>query len=88
MFDTGFVAYFRGWDKLRAEDRGTLLEHLVLGELQARFLPGSIFNWRDKQKYEVDFVLKAKFAPPQPSRSRRRCWSAESPWRCGVAGSC
>ncbi len=60
MFDTGFVAYFRGWDKLRTEDRGTLLEHLVLAELQARFLPGSIFYWRDKQKHEVDFVLKAK----------------------------
>lgn len=60
LFDTGFVGYFRGWDVLRPEDRGSLLEHLVLSELQARFLPGSIYYWRDKQKHEVDFVLKAK----------------------------
>jgi hypothetical protein len=60
MFDTGFVAYFRGWDKLRAEDRGALLEHLVLTELQARFLPSAMFYWRDKQKHEVDFILKPK----------------------------
>ncbi len=60
MFDTGFVAYFRGWDRLRAEDRGTLLEHLVLAELQARFLPTTIYYWRDKQKHEVDFILKPK----------------------------
>jgi predicted AAA+ superfamily ATPase len=58
MFDTGFVAYFRGWDRLRAEDRGALLEHLVLGELQARLLRSQIFYWRDKQKHEVDFVVK------------------------------
>jgi uncharacterized protein len=58
MFDTGFVAYFRGWESLRREDRGHLLEHLVLGELQARFARSAIFYWRDKQKHEVDFVLK------------------------------
>lgn len=58
MFDTGFVAYFRGWDALRSEDRGHLLEHLVLTELQARYLRSSIFYWRDKQRHEVDFVLK------------------------------
>jgi predicted AAA+ superfamily ATPase len=58
MFDTGFVAYFRGWDSLRREDRGALLEHLVLSELQARFLRSAIYYWRDKQKHEVDFVLK------------------------------
>jgi predicted AAA+ superfamily ATPase len=58
MFDTGFVAYFRGWDSLRDDDRGVLLEHLVLAELQARFLRSSLFYWRDKQKHEIDFVLK------------------------------
>jgi predicted AAA+ superfamily ATPase len=57
MFDTGFVAYFRGWDALRSEDRGYLLEHLVLAELQARFVRSAIHYWRDKQKHEVDFVL-------------------------------
>jgi predicted AAA+ superfamily ATPase len=59
MFDTGFVAYFRGWSSLREEDRGYLLEHLVLAELQARFLRSSIFYWRDKAKHEIDFALKA-----------------------------
>lgn len=58
-FDTGFVAYMRGWDSLRDEDRGTLLEHLVLGELIARFGLGRIHYWRDKQQHEVDFVLEA-----------------------------
>jgi hypothetical protein len=58
MFDTGFVAYARGWDVLRADDRGNLLEHLVLAELQARFLRSAIFYWRDRQKHEVDFVVK------------------------------
>ena len=58
MFDTGFVAYHRAWDKLRDTDRGHLLEHLVLTELQARFLPSQLFFWRSKQKQEVDFVLK------------------------------
>jgi hypothetical protein len=58
MFDTGFVAYFRGWETLRNEDRGVLLEHLALSELQARFPRSALFYWRDKQKHEVDFVLK------------------------------
>ena len=57
-FDTGFVAYFRGWDALRDEDRGHLLEHLVLGEIAARFGTSRLHYWRDKQKHEVDFVLE------------------------------
>jgi uncharacterized protein len=58
MFDTGFVSYFRGVEKLRPDDRGSLLEHIVLGEMQARFPKPSIYFWRDKQKHEVDFILK------------------------------
>ena len=57
-FDTGFVCYFRNIDKLRNEDRGLLLEHLVLAELQARWPRECIFYWRDKQKHEVDFILR------------------------------
>lgn len=57
-FDTGFVAYQRGWDTLRDDDRGQLLEHLVLGELLARFPRTRVHYWRDKQKHEVDFVLE------------------------------
>jgi predicted AAA+ superfamily ATPase len=57
-FDSGFVAYFKGWDSLRDDDRGHLLEHLVLGELLARFGAGRIHFWRDKRQHEVDFVLE------------------------------
>lgn len=57
-FDTGFVAYCRGIDKLRDEDRGLFLEHLALHELQARFGRGAVHFWRDKQKRELDFVVQ------------------------------
>ncbi len=57
-FDTGFVSYFRGWDSLRDGDRGFLLEHLVLGEIAARFGTSRLHYWRDKQKHEVDFILE------------------------------
>ncbi len=57
-FDTGFVAYFKGWDVLRDDDRGQLLEHLVLGELIARFGTARLHYWRDKQQHEVDFVVQ------------------------------
>ena len=63
-FDTGFVCYFREWTSLRAEDRGHLLEHLVLNELLAHLPPDRIFYWRDKQRHEVDFVVR-------PSRGAR-----------------
>jgi hypothetical protein len=35
-FDTGFICYHRGWEDLRREDQGSLLEHLFLGEVQAQ----------------------------------------------------
>jgi hypothetical protein len=57
-FDTGFICYFREWASLRPEDRGHLLEHLVLNELLAQLPRDRIFFWRDKQKHEVDFVVK------------------------------
>ncbi|MBI4706115.1 MAG: ATP-binding protein [Deltaproteobacteria bacterium] len=68
-FDTGFVCYFREWDSLRAEDRGHLLEHLVLGELLAHVPKERVFFWRDKQKHEIDFVVR-------PSR-RPEIWAIE-----------
>ena len=57
-FDTGFVCFARGWLNIRPEDRGVLTEHLVLSELLSKFRKDQIFYWRDKQKNEVDFVLK------------------------------
>ncbi|HEY2952746.1 MAG TPA: DUF4143 domain-containing protein [Verrucomicrobiae bacterium] len=55
-FDTGFVAYARGWDTLRTEDCGLLWEHLVLDTLLAGGVERTCF-WRDKQQREVDFVV-------------------------------
>ena len=57
-FDTGFVCYFREWGTLRPDDRGPLLEHLVLNELLAHHPRETIHYWRDKQRHEVDFVVK------------------------------
>jgi predicted AAA+ superfamily ATPase len=56
-FDTGFVAYCRGLDSLRNEDRGDLWEHLVLDTLRSRLLDGSLHYWRDKSGREIDFVV-------------------------------
>ncbi|OGL45398.1 MAG: hypothetical protein A2W05_08980 [Candidatus Schekmanbacteria bacterium RBG_16_38_10] len=56
-FDTGFVCYHRGWDKLRNEDYGILWEHFVLNELHSHLQSREIRYWRDKQGHEVDFIL-------------------------------
>lgn len=56
-FDTGFVCHARGIQSLRHEDRGLLLEHLVLETLQSIESLPRIHYWRDKSKREVDFVL-------------------------------
>lgn len=55
-FDAGFVRWFRGWDRLRPEDMGTLWEHYVLNEIHARLQREPLY-WRDKRGHEVDFVL-------------------------------
>jgi len=56
-FDSGFVSFARGWDPLRPDDCGTLWEHFVLEQLQARFPDTPVRYWRDKAGREVDFVL-------------------------------
>jgi len=58
-FDTGFVCYARSWETIRADDRGLLIEHLILTELLSFFDRSRIYYWRDKQKREIDFVVKA-----------------------------
>jgi hypothetical protein len=63
-FDTGFMCYYRGWDKLRQDDMGTLWEHFVLNEILARTQSRRIYYWRDKQKHEVDFIITKKQAEP------------------------
>lgn len=57
-FDTGFVTFERGWNVLRAEDRGILWEHLVLNSLRFRHDDSDIFYWRDKAGREVDLVIR------------------------------
>ncbi len=63
-FDTGFVCYHRGWDRLRADDLGFLWEHFVLNELLAVLQGEPVQYWRDKAGHEVDFVLKRHGQPP------------------------
>lgn len=73
-FDTGFMAYFRGWDTLRPADRGLFWEHWVLNEIHARLQTRRIHYWRDKQGHEVDFVLSRPGRPPT---------AIECKWRAG-----
>lgn len=56
-FDTGFVAFARGWDSIRESDRGGLWEHLVLDILRSARHEHHIAYWRDKSGREIDFVL-------------------------------
>lgn len=57
-FDTGAVAFVRGWQGIRDEDRGHLWEHLVLDVLRASVGGDALFYWRDKSGREVDFVVR------------------------------
>ncbi len=59
-FDTGFVAFEKGWDRLRDEERGLLWEHLVLDELRTRYRSSDLFYWLNKSGREIDFVLRRK----------------------------
>lgn len=74
-FDTGFIAFARGWEDLRTEDCGTLWEHVVLETLLSIVDKAKLHFWRDQQQREIDFVI--------PS-GRNNCaaieckWSAES----------
>lgn len=63
-FDTGFVCYYRGWNELRHDDVGSLLEHLFLNEVHAHGAPLAVHYWRDKAQHEVDFVLLRRGGDP------------------------
>ena len=63
-FDTGFIAYHRGWSPLRRDDYGSLWEHLVLNELHAARQTRDVQYWRTKTGHEVDFVLAPKRNKP------------------------
>lgn len=57
-FDTGIIAYVRGWESLRSEERGILWEHLVLDTIRATGPAKTISYWRDKSNREIDFVIR------------------------------
>ena len=78
-FDTGFVAFNRGWLNIRPEDRGILWEHVVLNQLFARGFKSQIRYWRTKQKKEVDFVMIRRGKPPV---------AIEVKWKAGGAADC
>ena len=59
-FDTGFVSFYRGWQKLRPEDMGILWEHYVLNEIFGRLQRRDIYYWRDKRHHEVDLIIPKK----------------------------
>lgn len=77
-FDSGMVAAARGWRSLRDEDRGSLWEHLVLGELHAVERPIGIHHWRDKRGHEVDFVVARRGAPPLAIECKWRARSLDT----------
>jgi hypothetical protein len=62
-FDSGFVAYYRGWQEARPDDLGSLWEHLVLNELHASLGRGAVRYWRTKHGNEVDFVIDRASRP-------------------------
>jgi predicted AAA+ superfamily ATPase len=59
-FDTGFVAFARGWNEIRDDDRGLLWEHLVLDVLRATTEGEGLHFWRDKSDREIDFVVRRR----------------------------
>lgn len=58
FFDTGFINYFNGADQVVPKEKGVLWEHFVLNELLTFIDRENIHIWRDKEKNEVDFVVK------------------------------
>lgn len=74
-FDTGFICYYKGWDKLRKEDLGLLWEHYVLNEMLAHLQSKRIFYWRDKSHHEVDFVISKRGKSPVAIECK---WSANN----------
>lgn len=74
-FDTGFVAYHRGWSPLRRDDYGPLWEHLVLNELHAARQQRDVQYWRTKTGHEVDFVIAPRRTAPMAIECK---WSQDA----------
>ena len=69
-FDTGFVAFNKGWLDIRPDDRGILWEHIVLNQLFAFGFKKQTRYWRTKQMREVDFVIVRRGKPPVAIEAR------------------
>jgi len=74
-FDTGFVAYHRGWSPLRRDDYGPLWEHVVLNEIHASRQRRDVQYWRTKSGHEVDFVIAARRTSPMAIECK---WSQDA----------
>lgn len=64
FFDTGFINFFKGTDKIKDELKGFYFEHLVLNQLLTKIPKENIHYWRDKSKNELDLVLKMRGKDP------------------------
>lgn len=64
LFDTGFITYFKGFTEVNPYDLGYYWEHFVLNEILSFLDRDVIHFWRDKQKNEVDFVIKLRGKSP------------------------
>jgi predicted AAA+ superfamily ATPase len=64
FFDTGFIHFFKGIESLHPNDRGIGLEHLTLNEMLTQFDRERIHYWRNKDKNEIDFIIKLRGKPP------------------------
>lgn len=63
-FDTGFVAFNKGWDQLRRSDFGPMWKHFVLNELHASLQSRQFYYWKDKRGHQVDFVFARRIHTP------------------------
>lgn len=64
FFDTGFMTYFKDSNTIHQNDIGFYWEHFVLNEILTFVDRDKIHIWRDKQKHEVDFVIKLRGKSP------------------------
>ncbi|MGH9547850.1 MAG: ATP-binding protein [Terriglobales bacterium] len=63
-FDTGFVAFHRGWNQLRRADFGTMWLHFVLNELHAEMQTRQLYYWKDKRGHKIDFIFARRIHSP------------------------
>ncbi|MBK9323033.1 MAG: ATP-binding protein [Bdellovibrionaceae bacterium] len=64
FFDTGFISYFSGAQKMIPEQSGNFFEHFVLNEFISQLKVSEIYYWRDKAQHEVDFIIKKRGKSP------------------------